>query len=241
MESMNKLKIGWVLIAVIGLLCIGFVLYTWHLKAGAVSEYRELINQWNRNLASLKIVPTPENIFILQREYEWVVNKDKELKGLLLKRQLQKKELSPLQFKEELLDMQTKLKQLADIQGCKLEEDIGFSEYAVGEIPSKNEVALLYKQLLVINKLVNLLLKHKVAEIGPIRRLPGVYHGERNLYREIVFKINIQCVLEDLLGVLADMVNVPYMLVVRSLSIDKLDGNKVNVELLIGAVEFTFA
>lgn len=233
-------KTRWVFIIVIGFICLVAVALTWYSKSRSVSKYADMVNQWNIELASLKVIPTPENVFGLQREYEWIVDKEKDIRQLLFKRQLPTRDLTPLQFKEELLSTQTKLKQLADIQGCKLQEDIGFPEYAAGEIPAGQEVSLLGEQLTVINELVDLLLKHKVSEISSIQRLPDVTsgRGSGNLYEEIGFRIGLQCALEDLLGVLADIINAPYILVVRNLKINKVDEARVNVEMLVGAVDF---
>lgn len=238
---MNKYKISitrWILIGVIGFLCFIFVLLTWYTKKKLVREYTDMFNQWNTELSDLKVMPTSENVFAIKGDYEWIVDREKEVKQLLLKRGLPGAELTPLQFKEELLSTQTKLKQLADIQGVKLQEDLGFLEYTAGEIPHAGEVVLLKKQLTAIDELVNLLLRHKVGEIGSIQRVPGVYYSEDNLYQEMAFRIEIKCVLEDLLGVLVDIANAPYILVVRSLKIDRLDESEVSVEMLVGLVEF---
>lgn len=236
---MSMIKIRLIVMSIVGTLCLIMALVTMNTKVNAMREHKKIVNQWNMQLANLKVVPTPENIFLMQKEYKWLVNTEEELKQLLSKRKIQYTELTPLQFKEELLDTQVKLKQLADIQGCKLQGDLGFSEFSAGGIPEAKDVILLTKQLKVINELVNLLLKNRVAEISSITRFPEVYYNEANLYQEVTFRVVICCTLEGLLKVLVDITNVPYVLVVRNLKIDKLDENKVNVEMLIGEVEFT--
>lgn len=238
---MNRYKTRLILITVISAICLVVVGLIWHAKVDSVCKYNETVNQWNMDLINLKVVPTPENIFILQREYEWLLEREKEVKQLLSKKQITCPELTPLQFKEELLNTQTKLKQLADIQGCKLQEDLGFSEYTAGEIPQARDVIVLTKQLVVINEIVKILLKNKVSEIGYIARLGDITQtkvAEENLCQEIVFRMEMGCVLEDLLNVLKDLVNAPYILVVRNLKIDKLDESKVSAELVVGAMEF---
>lgn len=228
----------WILIVMIGFLCLIAVLMTWSVKAMLEREYYRMVDKWNRGIVVLKVIPTPENVFGLQREYKWMVDKDKEIKEVLSKRRLPDINLTPLQFKEELLNSQTKLKQLADIQGSRIQDDLGFPEYIAGEIPDVDDVPLLGKQLTVINGLVNIFLKHKVSEIVSIQRSLGIYQAKGDLYKEMVFKIELQCALEDLLGILTDIMNTPYILVVDRLGIRKIDEAKVNVEMLVGAVEF---
>lgn len=237
-----RIGVGHIMIGVIGVISLAVALITWYIKAGTVRTYREMVNQWERDLADIKIAPTPENVSFLQREHEWIVDREIGLRQSLLKKVIPYRGLTPLQFKEELLSTQVKLKQLADIQGCKLQEDLGFPEYTAGEIPQPGEVAQNAKQLMVINELVNLLLRHKASEIDSITRLPDiatVADKEGNLYQEMAFQLKLQCTLEDLLGVFGDIINAPYILVVRNLKINKLAGNRIGVEMLIGVCEFT--
>lgn len=238
---MNRYKIKFIIVAIAGGICLIMILVSWRSKVQAVNRYRQIINQWNNNIVNLKIDPTFENIFSLQREGEWIVERERELKQLLLNRRIPSHELTPLQFKEELLSTQTKLKQLASIQGSKLQEDLGFQEYTAGQIPQQGEVVLLAKHLVIINELVNLLLRHRVSEINSITRLPdssATLDSGGILYKEMALQIALCCTTEDLLGILQDIINVPYILVVRNLKINKLDEVRVSVEMLIGVCEY---
>lgn len=227
-----------ILLAVIGCVCIITVGVTWYRKAKLVAEWKGMFTELNRELKALELPPTTGSIFAMRREHEWLVERQKEVKELLEAKRLPINKFSPLEFKEELLNTDIKLRQLARIQGGEIPEDIGFPEYAGGEIPLASEVVLLNKQLTVINEIVGLLLKHKVENIISIERLPYVYYSEGNLYKEITFRIQMQCVLEDLLGVLVDLPKTPFLTVVRSTKLDKVDENRVRAELLIGVVEF---
>lgn len=230
-------KTKWIIIAILISFCLIFVVLTLYKKFSIFSEYNNIADQWNRELLNLKITPTPENVFTVHGERNWIVDKEKELKLVLSNKQIKGPSQTPLQFKEELLNTQIKLKQLSDIQGCKLQEDLGFLEYTAGEIPGAGEVAKLKKQLTITNELINIFLRHKVSEICSLQRMPDIYEGEDNLYSELVFKLQIKCTLEDLLGVLADIINSPYILVVRNIKIDKLDEARIDVVLILGAVE----
>lgn len=231
-------RIWWILIAIIGCVCIVTVGITWHRKVKLISEWNQMSRDLERELKTLRMPPTTKSIFAIRREYEWLVARQKEIWGLLEAKRLSVSISTPLDFKEELLNTETKLQQLAGIQGCQVPEDLGFPEYAGGEIPAASEVVLLNKQLTVINEIVNLLLKHKVENIILIERLPYIYYSEEDLYEELVFRIEVQCVLENLLGVFADLTKTSFFTVVRSVNLDKVDENRVRAELLIGVVEF---
>ena len=211
---------------------------TWRSKSVAINEYRAIEEQREQTIQNLKVMPSPDNIFLIGKDKKWLGDKEKELGQLLRTKELPEGVLTPLQFKEHLLHVQTKLKQLADIQGCVLQEDLGFAEYTAGAIPQAEEVPLLEKQLAAINELINLSLKRRVSEIGGIRRMPYMYAGPRDLYNEAGFTIEVKCVLEDLLGMLADMINAPYIFIVRDMDVEKLDDKKVAAQMLVGVVEF---
>lgn len=227
-----------VIVAITGCVCIVTAGMTWYRKVSTNAEWKEVFTNLKRELEELKLPPTTRSIFAMRREYEWLLEQQEKIWGLLEAKRLPINKLSPLEFKEELLNTDTKLRQLARIQGSELPQDLGFPEYAGGQIPLASEVVLLNKQLAVINEIVSLLLKHKVEDIIAIERLPYIYYSEGNLYEEIAFRIETQCILEDLLRVLADLPKTSFFTVVRSIKLDKVDENRVKAELLVGVVEF---
>lgn len=231
-------KAIWIIIAIAGCICIITVGITWHGKMELISEWNRMFIDLQRKFKTLKLPPTIKNIFIIRRDYNWLVEQQKEIQGLLELQCLPIDKPTPLEFKENLLNTEIKLRQLADIQGCQIPKDLGFPEYAGGEIPLVSEVVLLNKQLVVLSEIVNLLLKHKVEMVISIERLPYIYYSEGNLYKELAFRIEVQCVLEDLLGVLADLPKTSFLTVVRSIKLNKVDDKRVKAELLIGVVEF---
>ena len=213
---------------------------TWRGRVKLVSEWNKMFRDLEEKLEILKLPPTTKSIFIMRKDYDWLVKQQKEIWGLLETRSLPMDKPTPLEFKEVLLNTEVKLRQLADIQGSQVPEHLGFPEYAGGEIPQSDEVVLLNKQLIVLNEIINLLLKYKVTKIISVERLPYIYYSEGDLYRELTFRIKIQCVLEDLLGVLADLPKTPFLAVVRSMKLDKVDENRVKAVLIIGVVEFKY-
>lgn len=194
-----------------------------------------------RTVNELKNSEFPLNakgVYAMHMESEWLKGKKDEALSILQGRALPEKNITPLDFKEELLGTELKLKQLADIQRCAIPDKIGFSEYAGGEIPLANETVLLYKQLKVTDEIVSLLLKYKVNNIKSIERLQYIYRNEDNLYEEIAVRINIDCVYENLLRVMADLPNLPFFAVVRAVKIEKIDESSVSADIIIGAVDF---
>lgn len=264
--TMNKTKIKLIIAGVLGIICLLTMLVTWRIRARVVGEYRQKTEQKNKGAINFKVAPSAENIFVMKKEYEWLLTREDELDKLLDKKKLPVSTLTPLQFKEELLSAQRKLKQFADIQGCKIEGTLGFSEYASGEIPDKAQVPLLSKQLEVISELVNIILKYKIGEIVAIERLPSIpaenlavaspsrgitpRRGvpaeqssggmKKDLFQETVYIVDIHCTMEELIGILKDVINAPHILVVKSLKVDRLDDASISAELTVGAVEFNY-
>lgn len=228
----------WLTIAVAGFICLITVGVTWHRKAKLVSGWSSIFIKLEEDFDGSVVPPTPKNIFTIQKEYKWLLSKQKEVRGLLKSKSLPVEKLTPLEFKEKLLNYDTKLKQLASIQSSQIPSDLGFPEYVGGEIPQVNEVELLDKQLIVINEIVDLMLKHRIEQIGSIERLPYIYYSEDSLYKEIVFRFKIKCVFENFLQVLIDLPKTSFFSVVRNVQLDKLDENTVEAELIIGIVEF---
>lgn len=238
---MNKQKVKLILIILAGLACLLAVVTTWHKKSVVLKEYRQLADKRDKDIARAKVMPTIENIFVLKKDYEWLSDSDKELKQILMKKKIVISNLTPLQFKEELLDTQTKIRQLAGIQGTKLEESVGFPEYALGKIPANDQALLLTKQLETINRLLNIILKYKVKEVISIIRVPQIFTAPDNgagLYQEVGFIIEMGCTPEELLNILKDIGNAQCIFVVRNLVVNKIDDNKISVEMAIGEVEF---
>lgn len=235
---MKKNKVIHIIVSAVVLMCLVMAVTTWRKKVNAVSRYYKTKNLYEKSIVDLKFSPTSENVFALKKEREWLIEKEGELKAVLTKKKIDDQKLTPLEFKEELLNTQLKLKQLADIQGCRLQGDLGFSEYTEGNIPLPNEVSLISQQLIIVDEIVNLLLKYKVEKISNIIMMPYISYDKDGLYQEIGIKLRVRCVFENLLNILNDIVNAPYIFVVRNVNITKIDENRVDAELVIGAVEF---
>lgn len=238
---MNKQKVKLILIILAGLACLLAAVTTWHKKSVVLKEYKQLAGRRDKDIAKAKVMPTVENIFVLKKDYEWLSDSDKELRQILMKKKIVIPNLTPLQFKEELLNAQIKIKQLAGIQGTKLEESIGFMEYASGEIPANDQAPLLTKQLEIINRLLNIILKYKVREVTSITRAPQIFtalDSGAGLYQEIGLIIEMGCTPEELLNILKDISNAQCIFVVRNLAVNKIDDNRISVEMAIGEVEF---
>jgi hypothetical protein len=234
---MDKFKIKIIFIVLLGLLCLSAIIFTWYRKSSALDDYIEVLKHRDRSAGSVKVAPTADNIFVIKKDSEWLAERDQDVKQILAKKNLQLSEMTPLQFKEELLNAQIKFKQLASIQGCTIDETLGFPEYVSGDIPPQGQIKLLLKQLAIIDEVTKIILKHKISEVVSIIRSNDIHIDKENLYNEMAFKININCTIEELLGILKDFVNAPNFLIVRDINIQKLNEDKINVEILFGVVE----
>jgi len=233
----NKIHLKIVIMALAALFGVLVALYTWRDRMNIRVKYAVVYSRQNSANTVVNIAPTAENIFKLQEDCKWLRDKETRLLHDLKGKKIEDKGLTPLQFKEELLNVQTSLKKLSGIQGSIIQEDIGFSEFASGQIPDVNEVPLLSRQLAVINETLNIFLKHKVGTVGSIARSNKIYYDEKEMYNEILIGYEITCTMEDLIKILNDIVNAPYIMIVRGLKISDMEGSRLNVELAVGEVE----
>ncbi len=234
---MNKFKFKIGIILFVGLLCFFAIIYTWYRKSSALKDYMDVLKKRDKSSGSVNVAPTVDNMFIIKKDSEWLTEREQEVKEILEKKKLKLSEMTPLQFKEELLNAQIKFKQLAAIQGSTIDESLGFPEYVSGAIPSQDQIKLLLKQLFIIDEVTNIILKHKISEIVSIVRSNDLYVDKEAIYNEIAFKVNINCTMEELLAILKDFINAPNLLVIRDVNIQKLNEDKINSEILFGAVE----
>jgi len=237
-EKNRLFKIWWIIIAAVSGICIIMIITTWTGK-------KKLTGEWEKNLAELqkdfkiqKLPPTTKSIFIMQNEYKWLVKKQKAIWKLLNSKKISMSNAAPLAFKERLFNTQTKLRQLADIQGCSIPKNIGFGEYSGGRIPSAGEVPLLGKRLTIIEEIINLALKYKLKEIVSINYLQEIYYSRQRLYKQFLFKIEVQCVYENLLEFLRALPEASFFIAVKSIELDKVDENTVKAKIVLGVTEF---
>jgi len=238
MRTENKKTIGlwWIIIVVLLLPSLIMVSVTFHQRRTAEKTWQQLLAGWQESMGKLSYPPTTKTIFVLQHEYEWLRDKYNEMTKLLIAKKINTKKITPLEFKEKLLNAQLKFKQLAAIQDSKMPKSLGFPEYIGGRIPAESNVAVLHKQLIVIKGIVDLLLKNKVSEIIVIERFPEVETD--NVYKKLKVKIVMQCKLEQLLKILDELANAAYFTVVQQVEIEKLAENEVEVVLSVGVIDW---
>lgn len=238
-NSVSKISFSWIVIVFLLFPGILLAVISWRQRENSLHQRDQLLLEWQSGLVRLAYPPTTKSIFALHRSYQWLEQNYEEMRGLFRVKRLKTERLTPLQFKERLLDAQMKFKQLADIQDSKLPLDIGFSEYIGGKIPEEDTVPLLTEQLTIIQELVDLLLKNKVAEIILIERLPAGNRGKKhNPYQELGIIIEIRCRQEQLLKVLTEMANTSFFTIVREIDIKKITENEIAAKLTIGIVNW---
>lgn len=226
----------WTIAGILGLLCVVTIAITLGQRKVIVREWASSVKELKEEIGEMKTSISSSAISKMKKEYSWLDEQGAVINELLKKKNLSSEISSPLDFKEKLLKTQLTLKQLADIQGSVIPEDIGFPVYVGGKIPEEDEVYLLSKQLYVIGELLELLLRHKVEEVVSVKCSP-IKKGE-GLYEELPFEITVRCVYEDLLEILNDTANTSFLTIIRTMNINKIDENKVEALLQIGIVEF---
>lgn len=235
-EIRKTIYLWWVIVVALLLSSMIMALVTFQQRMTAERTWKQLLAGWQENVEKLSYPPTTKTILVLQHEYEWLRNEYDEMNKLLIAKKIDAERITPLEFKEKLLDAQLRFKQLAAIQNSKMPKSLGFSEYTGGRIPVESDVPVLHKQLLVIKGIVDLLLKNKVSEIIVIERFSEVEIA--NVYKELKIKIVLQCKLEQLLKILDELANSIYLTVVQTVEIEKLAENEVEVVLDIGIIDW---
>jgi len=231
-------KFWWSLVIVVFSVSLAASLLSWYRKRNVKRTWQAMIRDRQAQLAKLRFPLTTKTLFALRREYDWLNEKNTEVWEQLEEKRLVWDEPKPLEFKEKLLNAQLKFRQLADIQGAVIPADLGFPQYARGEIPRKKDIPLLNQQLFIVNEVVNLLLKHKVEKILAIYCQPEMETGEGNLYRELKFKITVQCLVRELIEILTALANTPFITTVNDISLEKVDDNRVVAVLNLAVIEF---
>lgn len=152
----------------------------------------------------------------------------------------------PLKFKEEIFNVQDKLRQKADSTGLILEREaqsLGFQEYEK-EIPTKEEIPKLTKKLHIAEELVELIFASKIDFLENIEFLEcrdNILDGEDALsYRVIPVKLEIISSLRNLARFLYFLSESKFIFVVNDINInsstDKKD--KIRADLDISTIVF---
>ena len=195
------------------------------------------------NLRSEKVFPSKENIELLKRDRANIQRLYEAMRTAATDPLLHGPELTRdidfLQFKQATVN---RLAEVTAAEHIRAPESFGFSRYDA-KFPCRNPVAhgddclrllaLLSKQLVTVEKLVNLLVTNKVEEIAAIRRIevePGevspdalILPGNSNsnaLYQTYPFELQFTCDTPVLRNLINGLMQTDALFVIRALKVD---------------------
>ncbi len=195
------------------------------------------------NLRAMRPFPSRENLELLRTDKEALRRLNDQLVAAVGGSKLETTPLRPITFSQQMAQRLGRLRQQAQAAGVALPENFafGFSRY-VGTLPChsiRDEaerlriMALLSKQLQVIDELSQLLIQHRVEQLRSIRRLevePGAVSADafsgvpikdpQGLYTALPFELQFACSAESLRQILNALAKARWFFTVRQLMID---------------------
>jgi hypothetical protein len=169
----NKLLAGFLVFLAIGVVVLGYLLFTAYGSFATVSKaYEDKARELNR-LQALKPFPDAENLEKEVAAKEAFAERITELQTKLNEQELPLIPLTPEEFQDKLRQSVSKVAARAGEQGVQLPEGfyLGFEEYR-DRLPIGKAAGPLGRQLDAIQSVVAILLDNRVDQIGAVERRP---------------------------------------------------------------------
>lgn len=180
---------------ILAFLCLGclisiiFIITTFSLNAHLGQKIQSLEKKLKENIELYGAIPdvAVERLKLNKLKLE---EKYIDFAEIFLANSMQDKliPITPLSFKQKLFDVQDKIKDKAKNLKIVLPESLGFKEYEI-DVPQQEKTPFLFKELLLAEEMVNLLLESQVFEIKnvefPYRKDPQAYLKK---IKEVTFK-----------------------------------------------------
>lgn len=230
----------------LGVLAILFVLGVVWLRQIVVSHHQvqtELqlrVSEVETLLNTSSVAPDSSNVSRFKEQFE---NTRKQYQNLLLLLDTAarpKLEITPLEFKEDLLKTQQLLSERAGLWNISIPSAIGFNEFEGGNIPSPEQVPHLALQLDSLRTVINLLIESRVGAIEEIKRLEvreiAVTPNEV-MYQVLPFELRFTGSMEILRTFLYKTYSSTHLFVVRKVDVEAKDNGSISVTIQIDAVK----
>lgn len=183
------------------------------------------------------VLPTEENVRVLQKNLAQEEQNYQELKGFLdpagayLPEGTQE---AGLYFIEQLHITNKQLSRQANTLKIRVPSNFGFSE----QMPEDTEnVELLLKELDIVNRLTTLLMEEGVEEISLVKPLSPLEQRnkktEKLFYRELPIQLSFLCNSATLVKLLYQLKNFSPVLIIKDIIIRKAQGLSLQVEMLV--------
>lgn len=177
--------------------------------------------------------PRREDNIALKNMIITVGGKNKEIASYVLSDKLEKPDLSPLEFKEEMEKTEAVIKKNA---GFPIPEGIGFSKFRGGVIPESSEVGVLTTELLYTKEILELLIN---AEVVSVERLEWYNVVEDDMVSSnYLLELDFVGNTDSLIKFMVNLQNTKSFIMLHKLSIKRLENLKLLIKVHLKAVEF---
>lgn len=223
------------------LFLLGLLLFRHALSSKAQNEIKlEKQAQEVQRLVSTSPIPlTQTHVAKFSRQFDDVKRKYDDLLLLLDTARVPPLNLSPLEFKEDLLKTQQLLVERANLWNIRIPHALGFSEFEGGNIPQPKEVPLLTLQFDAIKTLVNFLIESRVSSIEQMTRKESpeiTLASNRVMYQMLSFEIAVQGSLSSLRAFLQKIYASSYLFIVRKIDMESQKNGGLSILIQIDAI-----
>jgi Tfp pilus assembly protein PilO len=187
-------------------------------------------------LKSSKIALTQANVTKFKTQYDEIKEKYENLLLHLDTANPPHQDMTPLEFKEELLKTEQLLVERANLWNIIIPNAIGFDEFEGGNIPSQADIPQLALQLDALRTLINFLIESQVYKIKGISKKglqDIVVSPNQVMYQILPFELSIEGSMESLQTFLYKIRSASHFLVIRKIDIESQKGETLSINLQI--------
>lgn len=187
-----------------------------------------------------KMSLTSAQVASLKTQHDEVKKNYQNLLDLLDTAKEPEQNLSPLEFKEELLKTRQLLRERAGIWNITIPSAIGFSEFEGGNIPTPQDVPKLILQLDAIQSLIDYALESRVDEIVRIDKndiQDIILTSDQMMYQILPFELSLKGSMQSLLGFLNKLYASTHFFIIRKMNIESLKEGILSIELEIDTIK----
>jgi len=223
---------------IVWILQILFLRHGLEKKRQTNEELQNHMNEINFFVSKSPFAPTLPNIEKLTSAFDELKNNYEKLLSLLDTSTRPEQNLTPLEFKENLLKTEQLLRERADLRNIRIPSALGFDEFEGGHIPAPQDIPDLAFQLDALQTIVNHLIESDVSRITRIRRkalrdvaLPA----NRVMYRMSTFEIAMEGSQRNFQTALEKIGRSNNLFIVRRVDMES-DSRLVSVNLEVDAI-----
>ncbi|MEW6534712.1 MAG: hypothetical protein AB1454_03695 [Candidatus Auribacterota bacterium] len=237
-KFLKEWKNNLILLCILAVLLIGIV-YLAITAVGMWNERRKSFNnmisvreQYNSFMLKNKEVASNKLISEYQAHAEELKKYYNDIFKIMSSQKKNVAEVSALEYKQQLLNQQRQIREMAEERGVYIPADLGFREYMGEKIPPDTAIPLLSLQLEIITSLINDLFESGVTRIEAISRKKS--EKDSLLKTKLPFSITIKTDMKGLISFLDILQSKSEIYIVDSINIDTIPLDKFRQENNLG-------